>query len=587
MKTIVFSTYKKPIQSFSEGNEKFLGVLEPGRIRGFDTLFVQSGLNFGLSHSLTGIIKTRLDETQTSPRTGVILSRQGAIVHIEGDVSDLSVMENTGNEDREDSIYFDINFLESSDSINEGVFGVLPGGEELTNTMVLIGKILVRPGATTISAEDFTPARTYGIGGFKTLSEYEITTLVDTLTSAMVDVISEQTITGKKTFSEGVSVTGGSIPNTLDIFKSLNTKRIYHSPDYGLGNSDWKLKLLSWAKTLDTPVQGEISVDVLPYGTQSGDAVGVTKFKIILNYTGTSKPTGSYMAYITDVSGDTYPMNNAASWLYEDGLKAQGTNWIVMIPMPAKCDFVITYNLRTYIDITPYPAPINLYMVPWASTIAPILIDGRSAQAKRLDLSSCIEAWNGNGTLLQPNWRGFLLPVDPVTDYYTVVTSSEDPDDILFLVGFSHLSSIPTGKEITLRFSSGLVEKQEEGSIASKSGFGILDFLSLGDGVVLGGYTLASLKSKGLRLTRQYTASGGFNRSLSHPEETSGPSLDSSTLQGDMLGVSRVVKLDPTRLMSLPYKTELEEAGQYLHNLQITFRYDGWSWVESSRTIWN
>jgi hypothetical protein len=64
-------------------NHRSLGIMNPGRYRGFDADFVApGGMTLRLKHSVTGFDVTKFDApTFTVEKRGVLFTKQGVIVH--------------------------------------------------------------------------------------------------------------------------------------------------------------------------------------------------------------------------------------------------------------------------------------------------------------------------------------------------------------------------------------------------------------------------------------------------------------------------------------------------------------------------
>lgn len=94
MTQVRFHNYKRPVVSFDE-NQRLMGIIKSGRYAGFDTMTNVSGLSFEIAHTKTGVIKSKVDLTQT-PRIGVIVTPQGTIINEDANLA-LSVDTNAGN----------------------------------------------------------------------------------------------------------------------------------------------------------------------------------------------------------------------------------------------------------------------------------------------------------------------------------------------------------------------------------------------------------------------------------------------------------------------------------------------------------
>lgn len=184
-----FVNYKSPVQSFEVANERFLGLIEPGRVRGFDEIFVTTpGLVFGISHELTGIQKVAKDGVTLSAKTGVLMTKQGTIAHFEDEIEALAVNTNAGGgAERIDVIYFQHSYQEST-SPNLGIVGIqegTPGAGEpalpVGTQMVKLGTITMPDNASAVLTTYYTPAYVPGIGNKQTEEKDTIIAQTDNL----------------------------------------------------------------------------------------------------------------------------------------------------------------------------------------------------------------------------------------------------------------------------------------------------------------------------------------------------------------------------------------------------------------------
>lgn len=78
-----FVKYRSEIKSFEIANERFVGLIQPGLIRGFDQ-FIEIGerLSFELKHT-TGIKKFDKQGDESQYQTGVVFTKQGSILHFD------------------------------------------------------------------------------------------------------------------------------------------------------------------------------------------------------------------------------------------------------------------------------------------------------------------------------------------------------------------------------------------------------------------------------------------------------------------------------------------------------------------------
>ena len=95
-----YTEWKAPITSW-ELRHALIGVLEPGRYRGFDTMVSNGAPGAGvipikITHATTGLQKTQFDNTLTANLFSMLLTRQGVIIHTD-DMPELDIDDNAGN----------------------------------------------------------------------------------------------------------------------------------------------------------------------------------------------------------------------------------------------------------------------------------------------------------------------------------------------------------------------------------------------------------------------------------------------------------------------------------------------------------
>lgn len=161
MAQTIYIENNDPLDSFNT-NQKQVGILEPGVYRGFDVgSFV--GTDLTINHSITGVEKTERSGSTKTAKTGVVLTRQGSIVHEDASIV-LSVDDNDGNAFvRTDYIVGDHAYQDSPGGVDM-TFLVIKGPlgstaePSLTNplTQVLIGKVVIQPSVTDHSTSVYT-----------------------------------------------------------------------------------------------------------------------------------------------------------------------------------------------------------------------------------------------------------------------------------------------------------------------------------------------------------------------------------------------------------------------------------------------
>lgn len=89
-----FINFKDPISSFN-ANKKYLGIIPASVYRGFDTFTALGGLNFKLTHGITGNVFLNVDLT-SSAVTGIWVTKAGEVIQEDGEI-DLAIQTNAGN----------------------------------------------------------------------------------------------------------------------------------------------------------------------------------------------------------------------------------------------------------------------------------------------------------------------------------------------------------------------------------------------------------------------------------------------------------------------------------------------------------
>jgi hypothetical protein len=156
-----FFVYKSTIGSF-ESSEAFNGILPNGRYRGFDTLTLASGtgLNYTVSHDLTGIKKVQND-LSLSGFTGIIVTTQGTILHVDQPVNIVNHPTNPdATKTRFDILFCQYSYLKNTNGnvvsygIQKGVVGNPPPvfAQISSNNRIPIAMIEVSPNTLTFDA---------------------------------------------------------------------------------------------------------------------------------------------------------------------------------------------------------------------------------------------------------------------------------------------------------------------------------------------------------------------------------------------------------------------------------------------------
>jgi hypothetical protein len=166
----IYYNYKDLLAS-NDFNRVLLGVHEPGRYRGFDTMNVIV-LAFTLSHEVTGIVQTRENLTQTNP-TGIAITKQGFVIQEDAAISGLACASNAANAfTRIDLVvctHEDVNVAggqAATYSVIQGADGgavvpSLPNPEK----QIILGQISIPPSVANLSTATWTKTAAPLLGG--------------------------------------------------------------------------------------------------------------------------------------------------------------------------------------------------------------------------------------------------------------------------------------------------------------------------------------------------------------------------------------------------------------------------------------
>jgi len=165
-----YHEYRGNLISYDE-DTRLLGIITPGRYRGFDTLVPVTSLTFNLTHEQTGI--NEYDAAGNAiGKSAVICTKQGVIIRENQTIGPFAVDTNVGNtSDRYDFIvishqYISVQGGETANyeiikgPLNNASFPVLTD----PNRQVLLGIIKVAAGAAQILGSDYERARTPDAG---------------------------------------------------------------------------------------------------------------------------------------------------------------------------------------------------------------------------------------------------------------------------------------------------------------------------------------------------------------------------------------------------------------------------------------
>lgn len=161
-----YNEYRSAIISFEE-NIKYLGIMTPGRYRGFDTLNPTGALEFNIDHTQTGI--NQFDATGNPiGKVGIAYTKQGVVVTESEAVGPFTIDTNVGN----NSIRYDyivmrheyVSAIGGSVATYSLIKGPLNNASFPTltdpNKQVILGLIKMEPGSSTVASTNYTRQRT-------------------------------------------------------------------------------------------------------------------------------------------------------------------------------------------------------------------------------------------------------------------------------------------------------------------------------------------------------------------------------------------------------------------------------------------
>jgi hypothetical protein len=179
-------------------DQKFTGVLQPGRYRGFDTIKDISGLTFSVGHhGATGIKHySRDNHTESNPK-GVWLSTQGVTITEDEDIGPFTVDTNAGfTELRFDLLVGSHEYSDTVTGGNIATYSIIKGtpGAGLpalvdSTRQVVLAVITMKPGQTSLTNESFNYEKPPGLGNTKLLYEDKPNNLKASLNQAQGDIV--------------------------------------------------------------------------------------------------------------------------------------------------------------------------------------------------------------------------------------------------------------------------------------------------------------------------------------------------------------------------------------------------------------
>jgi len=223
----IYYNYKAGLNS-NDFNKVLLGVHEPGRYRGFDTL-TPTTLSFTLSHSVTGIVQTRENLTQTNP-TGILVTKQGFVIQEDATITGLACLTNGANAfQRIDLViceHEDVNVIGGQAAVYSVIKGAdggpvvpaLPNPEK----QIIVGQILIPASAATLASATWTKAQCPLLGGNNIFANFpELDTRYAKLLEANgPNVFTTQNQENYPSTAMVITSNRWTVPNTGNTFKS-------------------------------------------------------------------------------------------------------------------------------------------------------------------------------------------------------------------------------------------------------------------------------------------------------------------------------------------------------------------------------
>ena len=201
-------------------NHRSLGLHEPGRYRGFDAVSfaIPGGMVLRLEHTLTGVDCTKFDDpTFSVERRGVLLTKQGVVIHDNGAL-DFNINPNSSGNPRIDLIIAEHNYVDIPGA-SIVIYSVIQGTPSATPSAPSLG---LNPQIKTIIGELYIPNGTTAL----TDPGVVYTPALPPAPSAdptIVRTFNTQEITGNKKFS------GGTLEKMAEALWSSNTLNLQSS----------------------------------------------------------------------------------------------------------------------------------------------------------------------------------------------------------------------------------------------------------------------------------------------------------------------------------------------------------------------
>lgn len=154
--------WQAPVDSFPE-NQRFYGVIPPGRYKGFDKINRVSALVFNLDHDEDGLTVIDIEEN-VHTHYGKWITKQGLVITETAATDNIVFVANTSGQDRYDYVLGSHIYDETTVGGNAAIYTMAVGtpGAGLPSvpldTDVILGTLFVPNGATDINDATYIPA---------------------------------------------------------------------------------------------------------------------------------------------------------------------------------------------------------------------------------------------------------------------------------------------------------------------------------------------------------------------------------------------------------------------------------------------
>lgn len=257
IQTKEFVTYQSPLESFEVANERFLGILQPGLIRGFSVWQPIDGTHFRIwghnSGPRPGIQKTTKAGALSNYRTSVVYTKQGTILHFENNSTDqfgpIQIIPGVASSDSK--MYYAVAIKHQYNASSPGISPAMvevsnpqssesAADSDVLNTYpelkVIIGHLIFDPEGVLSSTDlqtsqtlySWVPKYSGNIGGENDLTRDDFEN-----DQTLVKTSGDQVINGKKYFSHPMTANGIWIPNLR------NSVRFKQPTTFDATNNRW------------------------------------------------------------------------------------------------------------------------------------------------------------------------------------------------------------------------------------------------------------------------------------------------------------------------------------------------------------